>query len=49
MALLVPPKFLILDEPFSGVDPMGKEQMCNLLKEIPELTLLFTVHKIEEA
>ncbi len=49
MSLLLPPKLLILDEPFTGVDPLGKHQMYKLIRETEDLTLLYTTHKIEEA
>lgn len=32
-ALAHDPQFLILDEPFSGLDPMGRHQMIQLLRE----------------
>ena len=35
-ALVGDPKLLLLDEPTSGLDPKGREEMLELIREIPE-------------
>ena len=35
-ALVGDPKLLLLDEPTSGLDPKGREEMLDLIKEIPD-------------
>ena len=49
-ALLHEPEFLILDEPFSGLDPIGRKDIRNLLVEQREkgTTLLFTSHVLSD-
>jgi ABC-2 type transport system ATP-binding protein len=46
-ALVGDPKLLLLDEPTSGLDPRGREEMLDLIREIPERTrahLLLSTH-----
>ena len=51
-ALLGSPKLLILDEPMSGLDPMGRDRLRSILSLIhrkhPETTLLFTSHVYQD-
>lgn len=35
-ALVGDPKLLLLDEPTSGLDPRGREEMLDLIREVPE-------------
>jgi len=50
-ALLHDPQLLIMDEPYSGLDPVGILEMRNYIKELNEKgkTILFTSHIIAEA
>ena len=50
-ALLHDPEFLILDEPFSGLDPVGRIHMRNILKGLKgaNKTILLSSHELSEA
>ena len=50
VALLGDPEFLILDEPLSGLDPLGCRTMRNILLELRTegKTVLFTSHLLSE-
>lgn len=45
------PELLILDEPFSGLDPLGQQQMANWIKEKTEAktTILLCTHELDMA
>ena len=46
-ALVGDPKLLLLDEPTSGLDPKGREEMLDLIREIPDRThahLMLSTH-----
>ncbi len=51
--LLSSEHFLLMDEPFSGLDPLMKDQVCKLISEVAssnELsTIIVTTHDIESA
>ena len=41
------PKFVLLDEPFTGVDPVAKHQRCGSPK-IKNIGILITDHNVQE-
>ncbi|MGI5912010.1 MAG: energy-coupling factor transporter ATPase [Syntrophomonadaceae bacterium] len=46
------PTYLVLDEPFSMLDPQGRKELLNLLKKVREqkgITLILITHSLEEA
>jgi len=50
--LAMKPEILILDEPTAGLDPMGKQQILNLLRELhrtEHTTILMVTHNMDEA
>ena len=49
-ALAMQPKFILLDEPFAGVDPLSVKDIQNILKELrdKEIGLLITDHNVRE-
>jgi len=50
-AILHDPEFLILDEPFSGLDPLARIDTRNILKALKERnkTILLSSHELSEA
>ncbi|MCP1143290.1 ABC transporter ATP-binding protein [Lysinibacillus endophyticus] len=49
-ALVHKPKLLLLDEPVSALDPVGRREIMNLLKEIQnETTILYSTHILNDA
>ncbi len=50
-ALLHDPEFLILDEPMSGLDPLGRECVRSALREVNQTgkTILFSSHILSDA
>ena len=50
-ALLHDPEILILDEPFSGLDPVNAEQMKNAFREMRDRgkTIIFSTHQLDDA
>ena len=45
--------YLLLDEPFSGLDPIAKEDVCNLIQEVADMnelnTIIIVTHDIKQA
>ncbi|MBW7476411.1 ABC transporter ATP-binding protein [Paenibacillus oenotherae] len=49
-ALIHRPKLLILDEPVSALDPIGRREVMELLRELKqETTILFSTHVLHDA
>lgn len=49
-AIVHKPKLLLLDEPVSALDPIGRRQVMNLLKELQqEVTILYSTHILNDA
>ncbi|RME85904.1 MAG: ABC transporter ATP-binding protein [Zetaproteobacteria bacterium] len=51
LALLHDPEFLLLDEPMSGLDPLGRELVAEVLREVAAQgkTILFSTHILGDA
>lgn len=49
-ALVVQPKLLVLDEPLSGLDPVGRKDVVNILQEYKEQggSIFFTSHVLHD-
>ena len=49
-ALATSPKFILLDEPFAGVDPIAVEDIQNIIMQLKErgLGILITDHNVRE-
>lgn len=49
-SLAITPKFLLLDEPFAGVDPIAVSDIQNIIKELKKLGIgvLITDHNVRE-
>ena len=49
-SLVLQPKFLLLDEPFAGVDPIAVSDVQNIVKELAKLNIgvLITDHNVRE-
>lgn len=49
-SLMITPKFLLLDEPFAGVDPIAVSDIQNIVKELKQLNIgiLITDHNVRE-
>ena len=50
IAMIHEPDLLILDEPMSGLDPIGRAEIIRLIKELKEKgkTILFCSHLLED-
>ncbi len=51
-ALVLEPEILILDEPFSALDPTTKQQMYSMMRDVHErfdCTIVFVTHDFNEA
>ena len=49
-SLVISPKFILLDEPFSGIDPIAVSDCQNLIRELKNkgLGILLTDHNVRE-
>lgn len=49
-SLIITPKFLLLDEPFAGVDPIAVADIMSIIKELKALNIgiLITDHNVRE-
>ena len=49
-ALIAKPSLLILDEPMSGLDPIGRKFVMDLMQELRDsgVTILFSSHILSE-
>ena len=49
-ALAVDPKFVLLDEPFAGVDPIAVEEIQSIVSKLKEknIGILITDHNVDE-
>lgn len=49
-AIVHKPKLLVLDEPVSALDPIGRREMMNLLKQLQQQsTILYSTHILNDA
>ena len=51
-AIIANPKILLMDEPFSALDPISKNQLQDLIKKIHDefkITIIFVTHDMTEA
>lgn len=51
-AIIAEPNFLLMDEPFSALDPISREQLQKLTKELHDefqMTTIFVTHDVREA
>lgn len=49
-ALIHRPKLLILDEPVSALDPLGRREVLDMMREIKqETTVIFSTHVLHDA
>ncbi|MGL4854810.1 MAG: ABC transporter ATP-binding protein, partial [Lentisphaeria bacterium] len=50
-ALLQDPQILILDEPMTGLDPLGRRQMKDILRSLRDMgkSIFFSSHELSEA
>lgn len=49
-ALIHHPKILLLDEPVSALDPLGRKQMLSLMKRLKsDMSILFSTHILNDA
>ena len=49
MALLIPPRILLLDEISNGVDPVARKNLYGFLRKLRNTATLLITHKIDEA
>src|SRR5690606_37085321 len=49
-AIVHEPRLLLLDEPVSALDPIGRQEVMDLLKELQqETTILYSTHILHDA
>lgn len=49
MTLLLVPKANFLDEPTTGVDPVSRRSLFNLIKHLDDSAVILTTHRMDEA
>ena len=49
MTLLLCPKANFLDEPTTGVDPVSRRSLFNLIKHLKDSAVVLTTHRMDEA
>jgi len=49
MTLLLCPKVNFLDEPTTGVDPVSRRSLFNLIKHLQDSAVVLTTHRMDEA
>lgn len=49
MSLIGCPKLEFLDEPTTGVDPVSRRSLFNLLKQLENSSMILTTHRMDEA
>jgi len=47
-ALATDPKFILLDEPFAGVDPVAVEDIQRIVAQLKDIGILITDHNVQE-
>ncbi len=49
-ALAVEPRFILLDEPFAGIDPISVKDIQNIIRELAsrDIGVLITDHNVRE-
>ena len=48
LALLHEPQILLLDEPLSGLDPSGQQELLALLQQLQDITIVYASHQMDE-
>ena len=49
MSLMANPQIEFLDEPSTGVDPVARRCLFNILKHLKESSIMLTTHRMDEA
>lgn len=49
MSLMANPQIELLDEPTTGVDPIARRSLFNMLKMLNKSSIVLTTHRMDEA